>query len=120
MTARDYVYSLQTDRWGTPRQRPPLEEDPQAITHRVCRRREGVPLGKEEWGDTGPADSVDIDSGPPMAATLGLTIVLDGEEEVAATGATSLGSTSLHSNSLRARERVKWYAIIDNEESQRQ
>jgi len=35
------------------------------------------------------------------------------EEEVAATGATSLGSTSLPSNSLRARERVKWYAIID-------
>jgi len=45
-------------------------------------------------------------------------VILDGEE-VAATGATSLGSTSLHSNSLRARERVMWYAIIDNEESQR-
>ena len=41
--------------------------------------------------DTGPANSVDIDSGPPAAATLGLTIILDGkEEEVAATGATSL------------------------------
>jgi len=68
----------------------------------------------------GPADSVDIDSGPPAAAILGLTIILDGEEEeVAATGATSLGSISLPSNSLRARERVKWYAIIDNKESQR-
>jgi len=31
--------------------------------------------------DTGPADSVDIDSGPPTAATLGLTIILGGEEE---------------------------------------
>jgi len=69
--------------------------------------------------DTGPADSVDTDSGPPAAATLGLTIMLGGEE-VAAAGATSLGSTSLPSNSLRARERVKWYAIIDNEKSQRQ
>jgi len=64
--------------------------------------------------DTGPADSVDTDSGPPTAATL-----VD-EEEVAAPGATSLGSTSLPSNSLRARERVKWYSIIDNEESQGQ
>ena len=71
--------------------------------------------------DTGPADSVDIDSGPPTAATLGLTIILGGEEEeVTATGATSLGSTSLHSTSLRARERVKWYAVIDSKESQRQ
>ena len=39
--------------------------------------------------DTGPADSVDTDSGPPAAATLGLTIMLGGEE-VAAAGATSL------------------------------
>jgi len=46
--------------------------------------------------------------------------MLDGEEEVVAPGATLLGSTSLPSNSLRARERVKWYAIIDSEESQRQ
>ena len=44
--------------------------------------------------DTGPANSVDIDSGPPAAATFGLTIILDGEEEEV--GA-SLGSTSLHS-----------------------
>jgi len=42
-----------------------------------------------------PADSVDTDSGPPTAATLGLTIILAGEE-VAATGTTSL-PTSLHS-----------------------
>ena len=54
-----------------------------------------------------------------MAATLGLTII-PGGEEVAATEATSLGSTSLPSNSLRARERVQWYAIIDNKENQRQ
>jgi len=64
--------------------------------------------------DTGPADLVDIDSGPPTAATLGLTIMLG--EEVAAAGATSLGSTSLPSNSLRARERVHHY----RQESQRQ
>jgi len=69
--------------------------------------------------DSGPADSVDTDSGPPTAATLGLTIILGGEE-VAAAGATSLGSTSLPSNSLRARERVKWYAIIDKEGNQQQ
>jgi len=77
----------------------PFKEDPQAPTHRVCPRREGFSLGEEALGaDTGPANSVDNDSGPPAAATLGLTIILDGEEEeVAATGATSLGSTSLHS-----------------------
>jgi len=48
--------------------------------------------------DTGSAGSVAFDSGPPTAATLGPTDVE--EEEVAATGATSLGSTSLHSISL--------------------
>ena len=68
--------------------------------------------------DMRPADSVDTDSGPPTAATLGLTIILGGEE-VAAAGATSLGSTSVHSNSLRARKRVKWYAIIDKKVNDR-
>ena len=65
--------------------------------------------------DTGPADSVDTDLGPPTAATLGLTVLLGGVE-VAAAGATPLGSTSLPSNSLRAHKRVKWKAIIDNED----
>jgi len=67
----------------------------------------GLPAGRRCVGAvTGPADSVDTDSGPPTAAALGLTNVE--EEGVAATKATSLGSTSLPSNSLRARERVKW------------
>jgi len=56
--------------------------------------------------DTGPVYSVDTDSGPPTAATLGPTIVLGGRGDVAADGAASLGSTSLTSSSLRARERV--------------
>jgi len=48
--------------------------------------------------DTGPADSIAIDSGPPTAATLSPTNSLGGEEEeVTATGAISLGSTSLYS-----------------------
>jgi len=42
--------------------------------------------------DTGPADSIAIESGPPTAATLSLTEEREGE--VATTGATSLGSTS--------------------------
>ena len=60
--------------------------------------KEGLPAG-EGWmrTDTDSAGSVSIDSGPPTAATLGPTNV---EEEVAATGATSLGCTSLHSISL--------------------
>jgi len=69
--------------------------------------------------DTGQAVSVDTDSGPPTATILGLTVMLGGEEEVAATRATSLGSTSLPSNSLRARKRVKWYAIIDKKVNDR-
>ena len=51
--------------------------------------------------DTGPADSTAIDSGPPTAATLSPTNSLGEEEEtVAATAATSLGSTSLSSTVL--------------------
>ena len=70
--------------------------------------------------DTGQADSVDTDSGPPTATTFGLTVMLGGEKEnVAATRATSLSSTSLPSNSLRADERVKWYAIIDKKVNDR-
>jgi len=52
LTARDYAHSLQTgllDRWGTPRQRPPLEEDPQALADRVRPSREGFPLGEDDW-----------------------------------------------------------------------
>jgi len=56
---------------------------------------EGLPAAEGWMGtDTGSTGSVAIDSGPPTAATLGPTNV---EKEVAATGATSLGSTSLHS-----------------------
>jgi len=48
--------------------------------------------------DTGSTGSVDIDPDSPAAAALGLTVILSGRGEVAATdGAASLGSTSLHS-----------------------
>jgi len=62
--------------------------------------KEDLPA-EEGWmgTDTGPADSIAIDSGAPPAATLSLTEEREGEE-VAATGATSLGSTSLYSVSL--------------------
>jgi len=53
------------------------------------------PFHREGWADTGSAGSVDIDSGSPTVATLGLTNVKEKEEVVAATGATSSGSTSL-------------------------
>jgi len=33
----------------------PLEEDPQALAHRVRPRREGFPLGEDEWGGHGPS-----------------------------------------------------------------
>jgi len=65
----------------------------------------GLPAG-DGWADTGSAGSVDIDSGSPMAATFGLTGSLVGEEEDVATGATSLGSTSLHSLCRGAFDRV--------------
>ena len=82
--------------------------------------RAETPLPKEEWlpagrervgADTGPADSVDTDSGPSAAITFGPTNMLGGRG--AADGAVSLGSTSLSANSLRARERVYGYAIAD-------
>jgi len=65
----------------------------------------GLPAG-EGWADTGSAGSVDIDPDSPAAATFGLTVILDGEEDVA-TGATSLGSTSPHSLGRGAFDRVK-------------
>jgi len=66
--------------------------------------KEGLPAG-EGCADTGSAGSVDINSGSPRAATIGLTVSLVGVEEVAA-GATSLGSTSLHSLGRGAFDRV--------------
>jgi len=56
--------------------------------------------------DMGSAGSVAIDSGPHTATTPGPTNMV---EEVEETGATSLGSTSLHSISLGrcALEQVK-------------
>ena len=69
------------DRWGTPGRTPPLEKDPQTLVYRDCPRR-----GRERGGaDTGPADSVDTDSGPSTASTFGLTDMLRGD--VAADGA---------------------------------
>jgi len=65
----------------------------------------GLPAG-EGWADTGSACSVDIDPDSPAAATFSLTDILDGEEDVA-TGATSLGCTSLHSLGRAAFDRVK-------------
>ena len=62
--------------------------------------------------DTGPADSVDTDSGPYMVSTFGLTDMLRGD--VAADEAVSLGSISLSATSPRARERVYGYAVHDN------
>jgi len=56
--------------------------------------------------DTGPADSVDTDSGPSTVSTIGPSNIPGGGGGVAAGGAVSLGSMSLPSNSLRARERV--------------
>jgi len=59
--------------------------------------KEGLPAGEGWMGtDMGSAGSVAIDSGPVTAATLGPTNVEEEQEEVAATGATSLDSTSLH------------------------
>ena len=66
-------------------------------------REVGLPAG---WADTGSASSADIDSDSPTAATLSLTVVVDGEEDVA-TGATSLGSTSSHSLGRGTFDRVK-------------
>ena len=44
---------------------------------------------------TGPADSVDTDSGPSTVSTLGPSTIPDGGREVAAGGAVSLGSMSV-------------------------
>jgi len=74
---------------GYPRAETPLEENPQALPHRVRPGREAFPLDRD-----GSAGSVDIDSGPSMAATFGPTVTLV-KEEVAATGATLLGSIAI-------------------------
>jgi len=44
------VHSFQTgllDRWGIPG-KPPLEEDPQALVHRVCPGRKAFPLERKD------------------------------------------------------------------------
>ena len=66
-------------------------------------REVGLPAG---WADTGSASSAYIDSDSPTAETLSLTVVVDGEEDVA-TGATLLGSTSSHSLGRGTFDRVK-------------
>jgi len=66
-------------------------------------REVGLPAG---WADTGSASSADIDSDSPTAATLSLTVVVDGKEDVA-TGATSPDSTSSHSLGRGHFDRVK-------------
>jgi len=63
----------------------------------------GLPTG---WADTGSASSADIDSDSPTAATLSLTVVVDGKEDVA-TGATSLDSTSSNSLGRGTFDRIK-------------
>ena len=37
---------------GYPRAETPHEKDPQTLTCRDCPRREGLPLGESEWGQT--------------------------------------------------------------------
>ena len=64
--------------------------------------------------DTGPADSVDTDSGPSTVSTFGLTDMLSGKGDVADDGAVSHGSMSLSTTLPRARDRVYGYAISDN------
>jgi len=82
---------------GVPQGRDPTREESAAPSTPGPPREIGLPAG-EGWADTGSAGSVAIDSDSFAAAAVGLTIVLSGRGEVAtADGATSLGSTSLHS-----------------------
>jgi len=51
-----YIQAGLLDRWGTSGQRPPLEENPQALSHRARpgKGEVGLPAG-EGWADTGSA-----------------------------------------------------------------
>jgi len=77
---------------GYPRVETPTREESAGPSTPGPPREIRLPAG-EGWADTGSAGSVAIDSDSSAAAAVGLTIVLSGREEVAATD--SLGAISL-------------------------